>query len=200
MAILTFPSIVPETFTFGINYRTQVSTSNISGITQTVEIPGARWHGNMSFSDMTKAESADLKAFLLELRGSAGRFYYSDITHTQTFTPITGSLTIAGGSTRSVIRVTTTSGSFTPGDYIHIDTTTKRELKMVIASTLISGSTYDLVIEPTIRMETFIGKVVDYTNPLGVFVLTSSDQAKWNVRGKASLSNISLDFMEMFVL
>ena len=203
MAVINDPGIIPEIFTFGIKYRTQISTSNISGITQTVEIPGARWHGSMTFSNMLPAESAVLKAWLLELRGSAGRFYFNDITHNQAFNTLIGSPTIESGSTRSDIRVTFDSGSGAPsvGDYLSIGgANERRELKMIISVDDLTGNQYDLGIEPPIRQEVFIGDSVDYTNPLGVFILTSDDQAKWTTRSKALLSDITIDFMEMFVL
>ena len=74
MAVLTFPSITPDTIDFGIRYNTQVSTTTLSGIVQTVELPGARWLGSMTFRDLTPEDSAALKGFLMRLRGSSGRF------------------------------------------------------------------------------------------------------------------------------
>jgi len=200
MAVLAFPTITPEMQDFGIRYNTQVSSSDISGVTQTVELPGARWSGNISFRDMTLQESADLKAFLLRLRGSAGRFYYGDVSHTSPFNVVTGSPTVESASTRRIVRVTLGSSSptFSAGDYIQIGTGEDRELKMIMSSALVSGDTYDLTIEPMIRMATYVGESVVYTNPTGVFLLTSSDQAKWATRSKALLSDISIDFLEVF--
>lgn len=199
MAILTFPTIVPETQDFGIKYNTQVSSSQISGVTQTVEMPGARWAGSISYRDMTLAESADLKGFMLELRGSSGRFYYGDITHTSPFNTVTGSPTITSG-TRRVIRTTlgASSPQFSRGDYIQIGTGTDRELKMVLESVSVAGDTYDLTIEPMIRRQTYVGQSIVYTNPTGVFLLSTSDQAKWSTRSKALLSDMSLEFIEVF--
>ena len=202
MAILTFPAIVPETQDFGIRYNTQISTSTISGIAQTVELPGARWNGSISFTDMTLSESAALKGFMLELRGSAGRFFYGDQTHTSPFNAVIGSPTVESASTPRFVRVTLGSSSpeFSPGDYVQVGTDDQRELKMVISSTVVSGDTYDLVIEPMIRRTDYIGLPVVYNDPQGVFILTADDQAKWSARSKAALTNMSLDFTEMFVL
>ena len=200
MAILTFPTILPETQDFGIKYNTQVSSSQVSGVTQTVEMPGARWVGSTNYRDMTLAESADLKAFMMELRGSAGRFYYGDITHTSPFNTVTGSPTVESSSTRRIIRVTlgASSPQFSRGDYIQIGTGTNRELKMVMSSASAGGDAYDLTIEPMIRMQTYVGESVVYTNPTGVFLLTTSEQARWATRGKALLSDMSLEFIEVF--
>ena len=81
MAILTFPTIVPSSISFGIKYNTQINISTLSGAVQTVEIPGARWVANMSFSDMEAAETRVLAAFFAELRGSSGRFRLYDFSH-----------------------------------------------------------------------------------------------------------------------
>ena len=200
MAILTFPSIVPDTQNFGIEYNTQVSSSQISGVVQTVELPGARWVGNLNFVDMTKSESADLKAFMLELRGSAGRFFYGDITHTSPFNAVTGSPTIDSASTARVIRVTLGSSSpaFSTGDYVQIGADDYRELKMVLSSSLVGGDTYDLTVEPMIRRTDYVGLSVVYTDPKGVFLLSSNDQARWATTSKALLSDMTLDFIEVF--
>jgi len=200
MAVITFPSITPEIQEFGIEYNTQVSSSPISGITQTVELPGARWKGNISFRDMTNIESSDLKAFMLQLRGSSGRFYYGDVTHTSPFNTVTGSPTITAPSTARVIRMTLGSSSpqFSPGDYVQIGTDESRELKMVLSSALVSGDTYDVTIEPMIRRTDYVGLSVVYSSPTGVFLLSSSGQAMWSVRSKALLSDMSLDFIEVF--
>lgn len=199
MAILTFPSIVPDTIDFGIKYNTQVSSSDISGMTQRVELPGARWGGVLNFVNMEPEDSAALKAFLLRLRGSSGSFFYGDISHSSPFNTVTGSLTIESVSTPSTIRVTTSSGSFSAGDYIQIGADDERELKMIVSSTNISGTTYDLTIEPIIRRTDYIGLSVVYTNPRGVFFLVSDDQARWATRGKAYLSDITVEFVELFL-
>lgn len=205
MAVLAFPNIVPESQEFGIVYNTQVSSSPISGVTQTVELPGARWKGRLTFTDLTPSEGADLKAFLLQLRGSAGRFYYGDASHTTPFNNVTGSPTVTAvdsggfGDYRTIIDVTLgTSVSFSPGDYIQIGTDSTRELKMVIASAEVTAPTYRLTIEPSIRMQNFAGESVIYSNPTGKFLLTSSDQANWSIRGKSYLSDISIEFIEVF--
>lgn len=200
MATLTFPSIVPDFQTFGMQYNTQVSTSSLNGITQTVELPGARWKGSMTFTEMTPIQAADLKAFLLELRGSSGRFLLGDFSHTSPFNAVTSVGTIESTSISSLIRVTlgAASPAFSAGDYIQIGTGDTRELKMIVDSTNIAGDVYDLTLESNIRRTDFIGLTITYTNPKGLFMLTSDDQALWGVRSKALLSDINMDFVEVF--
>jgi hypothetical protein len=191
MAILSFPNITPESFDFGIKYNTQVSTTTLSGITQTVELPGARWTGSMSFRDLTPADSADLKAFLLKLRGSSGRFYLGDLAHTEPFNSVSGTATIQAGSGPRILTITGQTGNFSVGDYLQIDNDDNRELKMVVG---VSGNDY--TIEPLMRRTDYIGSTVYYSSPNGVFLLTTDDSAKWAVRSKAKLSDISFGFVE----
>lgn len=198
MAVISFPSITPEMQQFGIQYNTQVSSSPISGVSQTVELPGARWAGNIGFTDMTASESAALKAFLLRLRGSAGRFYYGDKSHTEPFLNVTSGGSVTSSTGRRHIKCTTTGQPFSVGDYIQIGNDENRELKMIIAASQDTGLTYDYTVEPFIRRTTYVGQNIYYDNPTGVFMLTSSDQARWAVRSKALLSDINLDFIEVY--
>jgi len=196
MAVLTFPNITPDTFEFGIRYNTQVSTTTLSGITQTVELPGARWAGTMSFRDLSPSDSAELKAFLLELRGISGRFSLGDLTHTSPFNTVTGTFNVEGTSSVRIIDVTPSTGSFSVGDYIQIgdNNDDNRELKMVVSQS--GSSPQSLVIEPLMRRTDFVGKSVVYTNPTGIFLLDADDLARWSVRSKAKLSDISFSFVE----
>lgn len=200
MAILTYPSLTPESQSFGIAYNTQVSTSSIAGVNQTVELPGARWLGSASYRDATATDMSTLRAFMLELRGASGTFFYGDVSHTDPLLAVTGSPTILASSTVRLIKVTLGSSSpaFSPGDYVQLGADDQRELKMVISSTSTGGDSYDLVIEPMIRRTGFIGLSVTYANPKGVFMLTGDRQATWSTRSKALLSDINIEFIEIF--
>lgn len=194
MAILTFPNITPDSLDFGIKYNTQVSTTTLSGVTRTVELPGARWGGTMSFRDLSPTDSAALKAFLLSLRGSSGRFTFGDLTHTAPFTAVTGSFSVESGSTPRVLMVTPATGSFSVGDYIQVGTDTNLELKMIVGVT--GSNPQQVSIEPLMRRIDYVGQTVVYTNPKGIFFLTADDMARWSVRSKAKLSDISFSFIE----
>lgn len=196
MAILTFPNIVPDNLTFGIQYNTFVSNTMGGQIAKTVEIPGARWKGSMSFSDLTPSDSIELKTFLLKLRGSAGRFYFNDLSKTQ---PLSGDTTtpisIESPSTQRILNVSD-STNLSIGDYIQLGSDENSELKMIVNIT--TGD--NITVEPMIRapVSTLIGTDIVYSNPVGVFMLTSDEQAMWDIRGKSYLSTINLDFLEAF--
>lgn len=197
MAILTFPSgAIPDSLNFGIKYNTQVSSTSLSGIVQTVELPGARWFGSMSFRDMSPTDSAALKAWLMELRGAAGRFYYGDISAASPQNTITGSFNIETGSTARNIIVTPGSGTFSAGDRVQVGSDTSREYKMIVG---VSGTTTQtLTVEPLIRRTDYIGLPLVYDNPTGIFMLSQDDFARWSIRSKAYLADLSLEFVEAF--
>jgi len=199
MAILSFPNIIPDTQDFGIKYNTQVSTTTLSGISQTIELPGARWKGRLSFRDMTVSESAALKSFLLKLRGSSGRFLYGDITHADPFNNVVDSLTIESGSTARLLRVTYAGGGsarLTEGDYVQVGTDDTRELRYIVDETFVSGNTYDIQVEPMVRRIDYVGLSLVYNDPTGVFLLDSNEQATWGTQSKALLSDINISFVE----
>jgi hypothetical protein len=200
VATLNFPSITPDSQEFGIIYNTQVSTTTLNGVVQTVELPGARWKGSMNFTDLTPAESATLKAFLMELRGSSGRFWFGDLTHTSPFNTISGALTVESASTARVVNTTMNNSGqeFSVGDYIQLGSDATRELKMLIDVQNVSGLNYDLTVEPMIRRTDYVGLTIDYTNPVGQFMLMGDDYASWVSRGKGYLTDISLEFIEVF--
>lgn len=63
---------------FGLRSNTQSFTSPLSGQTQTIERPGARWMASYSLPPMKRAQARHWQAFLLGLRGGAGHFYAFD--------------------------------------------------------------------------------------------------------------------------
>lgn len=78
MPSATFPTLVqaaPTTLEFGLVSNTQTFVSPLNGTVQTLEMPGARWRASFSFENLSDADAATLQAFLVTLRGQAGRFY-----------------------------------------------------------------------------------------------------------------------------
>lgn len=199
MATETFPSLVPEAQTFGIKYNTQISTSALSGVSQVVEMPGARWRGSITFRDLTPSDAAILQTFLLKLRGSAGLFFYADQSRTSPQTAITGSLTVESGSTNRLVYTTPSTGGFTAGDYIQIGADgDSPELKMITNVSGPPASQQALTVEPAIRRTDYLGKTITYTNPKGEFRFINENQLIWSIRSKALLTDINLEYLEFF--
>jgi len=195
------PNLVPSTFEFGIVTKTLVSTSALTGSAKTIEIPGARWRLRMSFTDLTQEDMRPLMAFLMRLRGAAGRFTYTDIT--APITSVTGTLTIGTVHSANEVTIAGATGAFIPGDYISITRSGDAgdvELKMI--TSVVSANRY--TIEPALRSR----PLSFYTNkaivrrtgsvyPKAKFMLTSDDQVYWPSKGKIFLSSIDLEAIEV---
>lgn len=78
MATLNFPTlsrVAPETFTFEQQSNTHTfGASPFSGEIQTIEMPGARWQGSFDWSGLNEDDAGLWQAFMVKLRGQAGRF------------------------------------------------------------------------------------------------------------------------------
>jgi hypothetical protein len=202
VTILDFDSlgVVPDSADFGITYNTLIHTSPLSGATQTLELPGARWKMRLSFRNLEPSEGRKLASFLTRLRGSAGRFYCHDFgrpSPQNTATPTTSTTLINTVSTGAdnVYLTGYTTGSLTVGDMISIGNNGLRELKMIVSDT--GGGSY--AIEPKMRATKSAGTPVIVNKASTVFMLSSDEQAYWSTRSKAFLSDIDIDAVEIFL-
>lgn len=197
-----FPlDIYPVNFEFGIITRTLVSTSSLTGSTKTLEIPGARWRLRMSYVDLNQTDSRPLFAYLMNLRGMAGRFLIHDITAPNA--DVTGSITVQSVQGADQITLTGVTGEFKPGDYITINRGGDAgdiELKMIISKG--TGQVYN--IQPNLRtpdLSFYNGKTITYksisTFPRAKFMLSSDDQVYWPSRSKINLSTLDLEAIEV---
>lgn len=75
MAIIAWPSVLPEpqSLTWRLRSNTQMGVSTLSGVTQTQELPGARWLVDIEFPPMNGDTLAAFEAFVVSLRGQANR-------------------------------------------------------------------------------------------------------------------------------
>lgn len=197
MAILTFPNnIRPTSMDWWLVDNTQSHQSPLSKTVQTIELPGSHWRASLVFEDWRRYEIAELEAFLVALRGGAGRFY---LWHHARETPrgiATGTPLVngAGQSGASLITDGWTAnqvGILLPGDYIGVN----NELKMVIESVdSDAGGNATLKIEPPLRASPPDNAIITTTKPLGKFMRISSADSP--MRHRRSLSSVTLDIME----
>ncbi len=79
MTILTLPtSPAFASSSFGLVSNTQVFENPLTGQTQTLERPGARWQAQYTLPPMKRAQAAVWQSFFMQLRGGGGRFYGYD--------------------------------------------------------------------------------------------------------------------------
>lgn len=76
MTTLTWPAgIVPQSVAWHLEANTATFTSPLTGATQTVELPGARWVADFSLPTLRADQWRAWAAFIARLRGQSGRVY-----------------------------------------------------------------------------------------------------------------------------
>jgi hypothetical protein len=179
-----------------LNSNTKTFRSPLSGVTQTLELPGAYWSAVLNIDNQSPDQSQVISAFLTSLRGRAISFNLFDHSHPEprgvaTGTPIVygagqvGSQLITGGWTAD------TTGILKAGDYIQVGL----KLKMVVIdaySDSLGRST--LTIEPPWADSPADGATVVTSYPKAVMRLSSD---KSGLKTKAPLlSSVSIDCVE----
>lgn len=210
--ILDFPNIVPESIDFRLMYVSQAYVSPFGGTTQTSEVPGARWAAKLNFTNLQPAEQRELSAFLISLRGMAGRFTMYDFS-------LPNPQAVIDGSVGSISNTSVDNTSFTPtatqfevstgaatnlrvGDYVSLVPNpvggqtypnSYRELKMITAK---AGDR--LTVEPPFRVVPTGGEAVAVNQAKGIFMLDTDDQGGWSASTSIALSNITISCIEAF--
>lgn len=73
---LDFPDeLYPDAESWGITYSTQGFSSDLNGVEQTKELPGAKWKCTRTYTQREGLEARKLQAFVSSLRGTSGRFW-----------------------------------------------------------------------------------------------------------------------------
>ena len=76
MTTLTWPAgIVPQSVAWHLEANTATFTSPLTGATQTVELPGARWVADFTLPTLRADQWRAWSAFIARLRGVSGRVY-----------------------------------------------------------------------------------------------------------------------------
>ena len=197
MSVLSWPTLTraaPRVLDWSLQPNTQSFQSPLSGAVQTVELPGARWKASFLMENLTEADSALLQAFLVRLRGRAGRFYLYNFARdkprgTQGGTPLVKGAGQSG--TTLIIDGCTVGATLLAGDYFEVN----GELKMVVASATANGSgEMTLTIEPPLRASPADNATVTLIQPKAVFML-AGDEAKWSTQ-PGKFSSFPIDCIE----
>lgn len=167
---------------FGLVSNTRRFISPFNNATQTIELLGARWKATYTTVPMTVAQAAEIKAFLIKLRGGANTFNAYDPDGktgrgTLTGTPLvmggsqTGNSLIIDGATAGV------TGWIKTGDYFAVN----GELKMCLADANSNGSgQVTITFEPSLRSAPADNAAVTVVTPTCEMMLVDDDQAQWD--------------------
>lgn len=180
MTVLTFPSIVPNESVWGLKSNTHQFRSPFTGSVQTIEMAGSRWFATLTFNNLTAADRRTLTAFLTQLRGSSGRFYLYDHSHSTPSGVGTGSPLVNGASQTGNSLVTdgwtpSQTGILKAGDYFEVND----ELKMVTAdANSDGGGNATISFEPPLRASPANNAAITVTNPTAIMML-ANDSIEW---------------------
>ena len=152
MTAIPFPAQLPNTQEWGLRSNTQTSASPLTGSTQTIELPGAAWTVQLSFKTLTPSQMRIMAAFMVRMRGQAGRFTLHNHAYDAPLGVASGSPKVSGAGQTGTSLVTAgwtpnTPGILLAGDYIGVG----GKLKMVVEdASSDAGGNAALLIEPPI--------------------------------------------------
>jgi hypothetical protein len=194
---LTWPTLTraaPRVLDWSLVPNTQSFSSPLSGAVQTVEMPGARWKASFMMENLTEADSALLQAFLVKLRGRAGRFTLHNFARATPRGTQGGSPLVKGASQTGntlLIDGCTVGATLLAGDYF----TVNGELKMIVADATANGTNeMTLTFEPPLRSSPADNAALTLVRPTAVFML-ASDELKWSTQ-PGKFSSFPIDCIE----
>lgn len=196
---IPFPLLVrgiPETLDFGYIANTQSFSSPLSGSVQTVELPGLRWTVSFMLRLLEEEDAAMLHAFLLKLRGRAGRFALYNFARPVPRGTATGTPMVAGaGQTGTTLEIDSLAAGATllVGDFFGVN----GELKMVVEDATADGTgAMAVTFEPPLRAAPADNAAVTLDRPTATFML-DEDSIRWLTRAPV-LTDIPIAATEAF--
>ncbi|MEJ1353086.1 MAG: hypothetical protein RPU13_13835 [Candidatus Sedimenticola sp. (ex Thyasira tokunagai)] len=197
MATLTWPtSLRPSEVEWRLVSNSSTFTSPFSGATKTQERPGARWMATLVYDQWRRHEIQAMEAFVVALRGSAGRFYLWNHARETPLgsaagVPLVKGANQVGAGLETKDWTPDQAGLLLAGDYIGVN----GELKMVVADAdSDAGGNATLVIEPPLRNSPLDNAPITITRPTAKFMLVDDEQAGFRYQGP--LGGFSIDVME----
>ncbi|MHA1571605.1 MAG: hypothetical protein ACTSWM_07265 [Alphaproteobacteria bacterium] len=201
MATLVMPSAPGISRTrFGTVYNTHAHMSSFDKSTQTGEMTGARWFATYELPPMKRAEAGTWKAFLMQGRGRAGRFFGFDADAKTPLGSALGTPLVDGaGQTGATLNTkgwtASQSGLLLPGDYFEFD----GQLKMVAAQVDSDGSgDAAIAFEPPIRNSPADNAPLTTSNAACTMMLIDDNQAAWDIT-EMQIYGFSFSGIEVFV-
>jgi hypothetical protein len=178
--------------------NSRVFTSPLSGQSQSVDLPGARWALNLRLAGLSNAERGEIEAFMAKLRGRANRFTCYDLINPIPRGNLRGTMTTTGttaaGATSFALQGGTPGGFIYAGDKLSIG----GELKVITQSfqTDGSGNCAGIPVEPPFRAQISAGASVVWDKPTAQFMLVENS---WRLNYTAPrFADLSLDAIEVF--
>jgi hypothetical protein len=200
--ILTFPDLPINQVSWALQSNTQTFTSPLNRASQTLELPGAIWSAELSFRGLLLADQRLLAAFLVQLRGAAGRFYLADPTLPQSQGSMLGNpvVDLAGGNSKVLLGsagwTPSAQGVLKAGDMIGF---VNDELKMVVTDVNADATGRAVIaVEPPFRAIPTDATSIITNAPTCIMRLSDDNQTRWQTRPPLR-SDFSLKCVEAIV-
>lgn len=199
MSVFNLPSNFPvNSFTFQLETNTRQSVSPFNRATQTKELSGSRWKATFNLTAKKRDAMAATQAFILALKGGAGRFWAYDFAGTEPQGTGGGTPIIDGSSQTGRILNTKSWNAneivLKAGDYIQVGD----ELKMITSDVTSDGTGLAVInFEPSLRKSHADGTSLITSNPSCIMRLIDDNQSTWKV-DVAGFYTMSLKAIEVF--
>lgn len=208
MATLTIPTTPGmKAVQFGLKANTQTFSSPLNSAVQTLELPGALWFGTFSIPPMTVDNLAAWQAFLVGLKGMAGRFYGYDPSRTSPrgiYSAVSDTPLVQGASQTGESLITdgwriSGTGLLLPGDYFEVTSGGVKELHMILSQVDSDASgVATLSFGPQLRQSPNDNAAIVLTSPQVEMRLIDDGQALWNVAAANIAQGFSFSGIEAF--
>ena len=146
------------------------------------EYEGAIWTATVTLPPMFREQAGEWQSFFMQLHGTKGTFLMGDPDAGSVRGTISNTIAVNGahsvGAYDIVVDGADTSESqlFKKGDYVQFNSGAPSQLHMIIADVSSDGSgNATLTVEPTLKVALSNDATITYTNPKGVFRMTSNE-------------------------
>jgi hypothetical protein len=194
---MDFPNIDPDgNAEFWLRSANTEFGSVLSGTVQHRALPGDRWEALLPFSNRQGSEARRLKAFIMSLGGSRGRFKVPPVDNERSGTMLGSGVVDGAGQTGSDLATTgwtpNQSLLFDYGDYFEVN----GELKIITEPVASNGSgDATLKFAPPLRQSPASAAPIEVSDPRCTMYLENDEQARIGVSAPY-IYNVTLSCVE----
>lgn len=190
---------MPSGMTFGLRTNALDFASPLTGVVQSVAMPGARWIATLQWAALRRTDADLLQALMVQMRGRTNRLVMWNVVRPTVRGVGGGSPLVNGaGQTGSTINIdglpVNTNGIYIAGDFLGIGS----ELKMVTATVNSNGSGQAAVsFEPPLRAAPADNSAIVTTQPTAKFMLMNNE-VSWQHTNPMSVDAFEMQLAEVF--
>lgn len=183
-----------------IDLNQRSNDSPLSGATQTISLPGAKWGWSLDFGDHVDARREALEAFLLRLSGREHRVQLWDLKRprprgTCNLSGVTVSAAVAQFAQTVPLAGCGAGRTLLAGDWIGLGT--GQVVRVVQTATADGAGNMTVEFRHMLRTAVASGSAVTLDRPSALYIRTEANLAAPRVPGRVQ-PGMSVDFVEVF--